>query len=298
MKDKIPQSAKLAKAYQVDRGKRFHLKEIDPADTQGLDLKGEADDLLKKGVEQLSDLQQKLYAQNHWALLLIFQGMDASGKDGAIRHVMSGVNPQGCQVYSFKAPSGEELNHDFLWRTSRCLPERGRIGIFNRSYYEEVLITRVHPDVLAREPMPPELKGKQIWKERFEDIDAFERYLTRNGTVVRKFFLHISKEEQKRRFLSRIDNPKKNWKFSEDDAREREFWDAYMHAYQDMIRHTASQEAPWYVVPADHKWFTRLVIASVIIKTLEDLKLAYPTVDQRKKRELERARKVLLSKPS
>jgi PPK2 family polyphosphate:nucleotide phosphotransferase len=298
MKDKLLQSAKLAKSYQVDSGKRFHLKEIDPADTQGLDLKGEADDLLKKGVEQLSDLQQKLYAQNHLALLLIFQGMDASGKDGAIRHVMSGVNPQGCQVYSFKAPSSEELNHDFLWRTSKCLPERGRIGIFNRSYYEEVLITRVHPDVLAREPMPPELKGKHIWKERFEDIDAFERYLTRNGTVVRKFFLHISKEEQKRRFLSRIDDPEKNWKFSEGDAHEREFWDAYMHAYQDMIRHTASQEAPWYVVPADHKWFTRLVIASVITKTLEDLKLAYPAVDQTKKKDLERARKVLLSEPS
>jgi PPK2 family polyphosphate:nucleotide phosphotransferase len=286
MKDKIPESAKLANAFEIDNGKRFRLKDIDPADTQGLDLKGEADDLLRSGVEQLSDLQQKLYAQNHWALLLIFQAMDAAGKDGAIRHVMSGVNPQGCQVYSFKAPSSEELDHDFLWRTSKCLPERGRIGIFNRSYYEEVLITRVHPDVLAREPMPPALKGKHIWKERFEDINAFERYLTRNGTVVRKFFLHISKDDQK------------NWKFSEGDAHERESWDAYMHAYQDMIRHTASRDAPWYVIPADQKWFTRLVVASVIIKTLEDLKLAYPAVDRRKKKDLAQARKVLLSERS
>jgi PPK2 family polyphosphate:nucleotide phosphotransferase len=298
MKNQIPNASKLAKAYEVDNGKHFRLNDVDPADTRGLDLKEESNSLLQHGVEQLSDLQQMLYAQNHWALLLIFQAMDAAGKDGAIRHVMSGVNPQGCQVYSFKAPSTEELDHDFLWRTSKCLPERGRIGIFNRSYYEEVLITRVHPEIMAREPLPPKLKTKHIWKERFEDINAFERYLSHNGVVVRKFFLHISKEEQKQRFLSRLDDPNKNWKFSEADAHEREYWDGYMHAYEDMIRRTATANAPWYVVPSDQKWFTRLVVASIITKTLEELKLAYPRVDQTKKKDLARAKKVLLGERS
>lgn len=298
MKDKIPKTSKLAKAYEIDSGRHFHLKDIDPADTQGLDLKEEADDVLKAGTERLSDLQQMLYAQNRWALLLIFQGMDAAGKDGAIRHVMSGVNPQGCQVYGFKAPSTEELDHDFLWRTSRCLPERGRIGIFNRSYYEEVLITRVHPEVLAREPLPPSLVTKHIWKDRFEDINSFERYLVRNGALVRKFFLYISKEEQKQRFLSRLDEPDKNWKFSEGDAHEREYWDDYMHAYEDMIRHTATPHAPWYVIPANQKWFTRLAVASVIIKALEDLKLSYPSVDRKKQKDLAAAKRVLMSEPS
>ena len=298
MKDKIPKAAKLATAYEVDNGKHFHLKDIDPADTQGLDLKNEASELLKGGVEQLSDLQEMLYAQDHWALLLIFQGMDAAGKDGVIRHVMSGVNPQGCQVYSFKTPSAEELDHDFLWRTSKCLPERGRIGIFNRSYYEETLITRVHPETLAREPLPPKLKTKGIWKKRFEDISSFEKYLSRNGVVVRKFFLHVSKEEQKQRFLSRLDDPHKNWKFSEADAHEREYWNDYMNAYEDAIRHTATEYAPWYVVPADQKWFTRLVVASVITRTLEELKLAYPGVDQSKKKDLAAAKKVLLKERS
>lgn len=292
---KVLESTKLAEAYKVDSGKGFRLAACDPADKQGLNLKkSEAGALLRQGVERLSDLQQILYAQDHWALLLIFQAMDAGGKDSVIRHVMSGVNPQGCQVYSFKRPSIEELNHDFLWRTSKCLPERGRIGIFNRSYYEEVLIPRVHPEVLDRELLPPQLKTENIWAERFEDINGLERYLTRNGVLVRKFFLNISKEEQKKRFLSRLDDPSKNWKFSEDDARDRERWDSYMQAYEDMVRNTATAEAPWYIVPADHKWFARLVVASLITHTLEDLKLTYPSVDQSKKKDLAAAKRVLM----
>lgn len=294
MKRKLTKPAKLVEPYCVERGKHFRLKDFDSGDTQGLDLKKEAEDMLRDGVARLSDMQQKLYAQDRWALLLIFQAMDAGGKDGVIRHVMSGVNPQGCQVYSFKAPSAEDLSHDFLWRTSKCLPQRGHIGIFNRSYYEEVLIVRVHPNLLREERLPSSAARKNIWKRRFQDINAFETYLDQNGILIRKFFLHISKREQRDRFLSRLDEPDKNWKFSEDDVRERERWDDYMQAYEDMIRHTASLHAPWYVVPADHKWFARLVVASAIISTLEQLPLSFPHVDGAKKKELNSARKLLL----
>ncbi len=280
----------------MEHGRKFRLDDHDPADTQGLDLTKQADDLLKRDIERLSGIQQKLYAQDRWALLLIFQAMDAAGKDSVIRHVMSGVNPQGCQVYSFKAPSSEDLSHDFLWRTSKCLPQRGHIGIFNRSYYEEVLVVRVHRQLLENERIPP-LVTKKIWKQRFDDISAFEAYLGHEGVVIRKFFLHVSKQEQKQRFLSRLDEPNKNWKFSEDDVRERERWNDYARAYEDMIRHTATPEAPWYVVPADHKWFTRLVVASAIIHTLEQLNLSYPKVDHGQKEELESARKLLLQEP-
>jgi PPK2 family polyphosphate:nucleotide phosphotransferase len=235
-----------------------------------------------------------LYAQDRWALLLIFQAMDAAGKDGTIKHVMSGVNPQGVQVFSFKAPSAEELDHDYLWRSTRCLPERGRIGIFNRSYYEEVLVARVHPEVLARQTLPPELLTKRIWEERYEDIRNFERYLTRNGVVVRKFFLHVSRAEQKRRFLARLDEPEKNWKFSPNDVKERGFWKQYQQAYEDAIRATASKHAPWYVVPADHKWFTRLTVAAAIVATLAELDLHYPVLDAAKRRALQAARRDLL----
>ena len=221
-----------------------------------------------------------LYAQDNWAVLLIFQAMDAAGKDGAIKHVMSGVNPQGCQVFSFKAPSSEDLDHDYLWRCIKCLPERGRIGIFNRSYYEETLVVRVHPEFLEQQKLPPELITKDIWKERFQDIRSFERYLTRNGVVIRKFFLHVSKKEQKKRFLERIEEPEKNWKFSANDAKEREYWDDYMEAYEDMIRNTATKEAPWYVVPADNKWFTRVVVAAAVIDALASLNLKYPKVSE------------------
>jgi PPK2 family polyphosphate:nucleotide phosphotransferase len=237
-----------------------------------------------------------LYAQDKWALLLIFQAMDAAGKDGAIKHVMSGVNPQGCEVYSFKAPSEGELQHDFLWRTTRDMPERGHIGIFNRSYYEEVLIVRVHPDILKGEKTPPALVTKDIWEERFEDIRCFERHMARSGTVIRKFFLHVSKKEQKKRFLARLDEPEKNWKFSAGDIHEREYWDEYQDAYEDMIRNTATKHAPWYVVPADNKWFTRLAISCVVVDALESLKLAYPKVDDAKKKELQEGRKILEGK--
>jgi PPK2 family polyphosphate:nucleotide phosphotransferase len=241
-------------------------------------------------------LQDKLYAQDTWAVLLIFQAMDAAGKDGAIKHVMSGVNPQGCQVYSFKQPSPVELQHDFLWRTTRDLPERGHIGIFNRSYYEEVLIVRVHPELLKNESIPESLVGKHLWEERFEDIRCFERHMARSGTVIRKFFLNISKKEQKKRFLERLDEPEKNWKFSAGDVHERKYWDEYQKAYEEMISATSTEDSPWYVVPADNKWFTRLVISSVVVDTLESLNLAYPKVEDAKKKELEEAKKVLLSK--
>jgi PPK2 family polyphosphate:nucleotide phosphotransferase len=282
--------------YHVRDGKAFRLKEIDPADTAWLnsEQKKESRDLLQRGVALLSELQEKLYAQDRWGVLLIFQAMDAAGKDGAIKHVMSGINPQGCQVYSFKSPSPEELDHDFLWRTSRCLPERGRIGIFNRSYYEEVLVVRVHQELLEKQRLPATLMTKHIWQERFEDIRAFERYLTRNGILIRKFFLHVSKEEQKQRFLSRLEEPEKHWKFSLSDATERQYWDDYMAAYEDMIQHTASDYAPWYVVPADNKWFTRLVVAAVIIDALNGLHLAFPTVDAKKRQELAAVRDWLL----
>jgi PPK2 family polyphosphate:nucleotide phosphotransferase len=283
----------LSKRYRIQHGKKFSLADFDPADTWKLKNKEETEERLAEGAARLSELQSLLYAQDRWSLLLIFQAMDAAGKDGTIKHVMSGVNPQGCQVYSFKVPSEEELDHDFLWRSTKCLPERGRIGIFNRSYYEEVLVVRVHPELLGHEKLPPSLVSKDIWSERFEDIAAFERYLSRNGVVIRKFFLHLSKKEQKQRFLSRLEEPEKNWKFSMADLREREHWKEYMQAYQDLIRHTATDAAPWYVVPADHKWFTRLVVAEVIVETLESLQLTYPEVDRAKRRELAAVRRTL-----
>ena len=296
----LKRAREFAGNFRVDDGKKFDLKEFDPNETLGLKhqegIKDLAAETLREGVELLAEMQDKLYAQDCWGLLLIFQAMDAAGKDGTIKHVMSGINPQGCQVYSFKSPSPEELDHDFLWRTSKCLPERGRIGIFNRSYYEEVLAVRVHPEFLEKQKLPPELVTKNIWKERFEDIAAFERYATRNGIAIRKFFLHVSREEQKKRFLERLDNPDKSWKFSMADARERERWDDYMAAYEEMIRHTASKHAPWYVVPADNKWFTRLVVAAAIIEALDDTNLAYPKVDDEKRKELEAARSVLEGK--
>src|SRR5580692_8604772 len=253
---------KLAKTFCVESGKRFRLKECDPAATGHWKSKEHAAEALQEGIARTAELQDKLYAQNSWALLLIFQAMDAAGKDGIVKHVMSGVNPQGVQVYSFKAPSSTELQHDFLWRTTRVLPERGHIGIFNRSYYEEVLVVRVHPKVLEGESLPPSLVTKDIWEERFEDIRSFELHMARNGTVIRKFFLHLSKKEQKQRFLARLDAPEKNWKFSAADLHEREYWDDYQEAYEDMIQNTASKHAPWYVIPADNKWFTHLAVSA------------------------------------
>jgi len=287
---------RLAKPYRVENGNRFRLADIDPEDTGSMDTddKSRAKEALIQGVEALTDLQDRLYASDRWSVLLIFQAMDAAGKDSAIKHVMSGVNPQGCQVASFKVPSAEERDHDFLWRCVKHLPERGRIGIFNRSYYEEVLVVRVRPALLAQQKIPPALIGKRVWKERYEDIRGFERHLSRSGTLVRKFFLHVSREEQKRRFLDRIDRPDKQWKFSADDVRERAHWDAYMDACEDMVRHTASADAPWYVVPADHKWFTRIVVAAAVIDALASLDLRYPTVGKDKRRELAKARKALL----
>jgi PPK2 family polyphosphate:nucleotide phosphotransferase len=280
--------------YRVTDGKKFNLSDVDPGDTRGLeDEKKRAKDVLADGVKLLAKLQDKLYAEDSWAVLLIFQAMDAAGKDGAIKHVMSGVNPQGCQVFSFKAPSPEELDHDYLWRTSRNLPERGRIGIFNRSYYEEVLAVRVHESFLAKQKLPKRLVTKDIWTERFQDINAFERYISRNGIVVRKFFLHVSKKEQKKRFLKRLDDEDRNWKFSSADARERGFWDKYMDAYEDMIRNTASKQAPWYVVPADNKWFTRLVVAGAVIDALESLDLHYPVVSEAQFKDLAKAREMI-----
>jgi PPK2 family polyphosphate:nucleotide phosphotransferase len=283
----------FTKPYRISDGKRFRLKAINPADTGNLgsEDKEESRDLLKQGVELLSSLQEKLYAQDSWALLLIFQAMDAAGKDSTIKHVMSGVNPQGCQVYSFKAPSEEELDHDYLWRTNKAMPERGRIGIFNRSYYEEVLVVRVHPELLQRQRIPPALVTKHIWKERYEDINAHERYLTRNGITIRKFFLHVSAEEQLKRLLARLEDPHKNWKIFIADVKEREYWDDYMTAYEQMIRHTSNPHAPWFVVPADNKWFTRLVVAGAIIDALQDMDLAFPKIDAAKRRELEAVRK-------
>ncbi len=291
--------SELARPFRVSKGKNFRLKDVDPGET--LEFTKEADkprakEALAMGVTALAELQDKLYAQDKWAVLLIFQAMDAAGKDGAIKHVMSGVNPQGCEVYSFKSPSAEDLDHDYLWRCMKDLPNRGHIGIFNRSYYEEVLVVRVHPEFLAKQKMPPKLIGKRIWEERFEDIRNFEQYLARNGVVVRKFFLHVSKKEQKRRFLDRIDDPLKNWKFSANDASERDYWDDYMKAYEEMIQQTATKEAPWYVVPADNKWFTRVAVAGAVIETLDSLDLAYPKVDESKLKELATAKKKLMSK--
>src|SRR5213594_413991 len=289
------EASQIIEPYCITKGEKFRLKDHDPADTNGLKGKHQAQGLLEDGTALLSHMQEKLYAQDRWALLLIFQAMDAAGKDGAIKHVMSGVNPQGCDVTSFKSPSNEELDHDYLWRTHKCIPARGKIGIFNRSYYEEVLVVRVHPPFLRAQKLPDQLITKHIWDERYEDINSFERYLTRNGVVIRKFFLHLSKQEQKRRFLERLEDSKKNWKFSMADVQERGFWKDYQEAYEEMIQQTATKHAPWYVVPADNKWFTRLAVASAIIEALNGLNLAFPDVDEEKKKELEAVRASLLS---
>jgi PPK2 family polyphosphate:nucleotide phosphotransferase len=281
--------------YTVTDGRKFKLKKHSTAGKGWTLPKQDTQKILDAGIKRLGELQERLYAQDSRGVLLIFQAMDAAGKDGAIKHVMSGINPQGCQVYSFKAPSAEEIDHDFLWRTSKSLPERGRIGIFNRSYYEETLVVRVHPEYLQRQRLPPELVTKRIWKQRFEDINAFERYLSRNGYVIRKFFLNVSKEEQKRRFLERIDLNEKNWKFSMADAKERGFWDQYMDAYEDMIRRTATSYAPWIVVPADNKALARLIVAAAVVEALEDLTLEFPLVTEVQKKELLAARQALES---
>lgn len=294
MKTKLPGPADLIAPYQITHGRSFVLADFDPGDTQGLSLKKESQDYLQQSIREISDLQAKLYANQCWSLLLIFQAMDAAGKDSVIKHVMSGLNPQGCDVSAFKQPSNEDLNHDFLWRTSKRLPERGRIGIFNRSYYEEVLIVRVHKNVLEAEHVPSPLLTRSLWKERLSDIANYEDYLSRNGTVIRKFFLNVSKEEQRKRFLARLDEPDKNWKFSEGDVHEREYWDDYMHAYEDAIRKTASKTAPWFVVPADQKWFTRMVVASAVLQTLKGLKLSYPRVNAKRRKSLDQARAWLL----
>jgi PPK2 family polyphosphate:nucleotide phosphotransferase len=293
----IDRARELARPYRISEGGRFRLKDIDPGDIGGLEAedKPRAKEALQTGVEALAELQDMLYAQDRWAVLLIFQAMDAAGKDGAIKHVMSGVNPQGCQVASFKAPSSEDLDHDYLWRCQKHLPERGRIGIFNRSYYEEVLVVRVHEELLRNQKLPPGLVTKNIWKDRCRDIRAFERYLSRNGVLIRKFFLHVSRKEQKRRFLERIENPEKNWKFSSADAKERGHWKDYMRAYERAIRRTATPEAPWYVVPADNKWFTRVVVAAAIIDGLASLDLHYPKVGKEKLVELGLAKERLLA---
>ena len=278
--------------FRVDGSKEFHLKLFKRDENGDLD-KDEGKDIIEANRKRLSDLQEKLYAQDRWSMLLIFQGMDAAGKDSAIKSVFEGVNPQGCEVYSFKQPSTKELDHDFMWRSAICLPERGRIGIFNRSYYEECLVVRVHPEILAKQRIPPKLVTKNIWRERFEDISAFERYLARNGTVVLKFFLNVSKDEQRQRFLDRLEEPAKNWKFSMADVAERKLWDRYQAAYQDMIRHTASAAAPWYVVPADRKWFARVVIGSVIVNALDKLDLQFPKVDKASLEEFKKVRVAL-----
>jgi len=299
-KEIIKKAQKFAESFRVTDGKKFRLKDFDPAHTLGIksEAKPRAKEALTIGVQAMADYQDKLYAQGKWVVLLIFQAMDAAGKDGAIKHVMSGVNPQGCDVHSFKSPSAEDLDHDYLWRCQKVLPGRGHIGIFNRSYYEETLVVRVHPEYLAKQKLPPELVTKKIWEHRFEDIRHFEQYLANNGVVVRKFFLHLSKKEQKRRFLERIENPDKNWKFSASDAAERQHWDEYMEAYEDMIRQTATKESPWYVVPADNKWFTRIIVSAAVIETLASLDLHYPIVDQDKLKELAAAKATLLKKIS
>lgn len=297
-KEIIKRSRRIADPFRITKGKHFRLKDADPGDTLEFtsEDKPRAKETLAMGIDALAELQDKLYAQDKWAVLLIFQAMDAAGKDGAIKHVMSGVNPQGCQVFSFKSPSAEDLDHDYLWRCMKCLPNRGQIGIFNRSYYEETLVIRVHPEFLEKQKLPSKLITKNIWKERFQDIRNFEQYLARNGVVVRKFFLHVSKKEQKRRFLERINESTKNWKFSANDARERDHWDAYMEAYEDTIRCTTTKESPWYVVPADNKWFTRVVVAAAVIETLASLKLAYPKVGEEKLKELAAAKRGLLAR--
>jgi PPK2 family polyphosphate:nucleotide phosphotransferase len=286
----------LARKYRVDNPDKFRLSDIDPGDSAGLAIdKDEAKEMLQDSIRKLAEYQDMLYAQDRWAVLAIFQAMDAAGKDSAVEHVMSGVNPQGCQVYSFKAPTTHELDHDFMWRTTIAMPERGRIGIFNRSYYEEVLVVRAHPEILAKQKIPPQLIGKDIWKQRFEDIRAFESYQARNGTLILKFFLHVSKEKQAERFLERIDDPAKNWKFNLADISERKLWDEYMRYYEELIRETSRPHAPWFVVPADKKWFTRLVVASALVEGLEQLDLHYPKVDDATRAELKKARTLLAS---
>jgi PPK2 family polyphosphate:nucleotide phosphotransferase len=286
-----------SRPYRVGDGRRFRLSDVDPGEVRWKMSKERAAEALREGAVLLSELQAKLFAQDRWALLLIFQAMDAAGKDGTIKHVMSGVNPQGCQVYSFKAPSSEELDHDYLWRTARAMPERGRIGIFNRSYYEETLVVRVHPEILEAQRLPDGLVGKDIWAQRYAEINGFEHYACRNGIAIRKFFLHVSREEQRRRFLSRLTDPEKNWKFSIADVRERAHWDEYMRAYEDTIRSTATEHAPWYVVPADHKWFARLVVAAAVIDALDGMDLRFPTITRSKRRELEAVRRALEREP-
>ena len=278
--------------FRVDGSQEFHLKSHKPHEKGGLD-KDDAHKIVDTNRGRMRELQEKLYAQDRWSMLLIFQGMDAAGKDSAIENVMSGINPQGCEVYSFKQPSTKELDHDFMWRTSQCLPERGRIGIFNRSYYEELLVVRVHPEILAKQRIPPQLVTRNIWRERFEDVSAFEKYLARNGTVVLKFFLNVSKEEQRKRFLDRLDQPAKNWKFSLVDVVERGLWDKYQAAYQDVLRHTSAKHAPWYVVPADHKWFARVVISSAIVSAMEKLELSFPESEKGKSGDLKKVRDAL-----
>ena len=294
MNSLINKARKVAKPFRVTNNS-FRLEDVDPADTLYFkpDDKLRCEEALESGVSLLAELQEPLYAQDRWSVLLIFQAMDAAGKDGAIKHVMSGVNPQGCQVFSFKSPTSEDLNHDYLWRCIKCLPERSRIGIFNRSYYEETLAVRVHPEFLGQQRLPSELVKKRIWEQRFQDIRGFERYLARNGVAVLKFFLHVSNKEQKRRFLERIDLPEKNWKFSGNDAKEREYWDDYMKAYQDTIQNTATKSAPWYVVPADNKWFTRIVVAAAVIDRLVSLDFKYPKVNGSKLEELAVAKRAL-----
>jgi PPK2 family polyphosphate:nucleotide phosphotransferase len=286
---------KFIEQYVVESGEEFRLKDHDPGDTHDLksEDKPEAKRLTSEGVVLLSEMQDKLYAQSNWGLLLIFQAMDAAGKDSTIKHVMSGVNPQGVEVHAFKEPSSGELAHDFLWRTNRCMPARGKIGIFNRSYYEEVLVVRVHPELLEKEKIPKEFRGDHFWKHRYEDINAFEKYLTRNGIAIRKFFLNVSKKEQKQRFLERLDNPKKNWKFSAADVKERKCWDEYQTAYEKMIRNTASEHAPWVVVPADNKWFSRLLVVATVVDALSEMKLEYPKISEGQLAELKAARKQL-----
>ncbi len=296
LEEVIERAREFARPYRVTDGEKFRLDDVDPGDTGSLEAedKPRAREALQTGVEALAELQDMLYAQDRWAVLLVFQAMDAAGKDGAIKHVMSGVNPQGCQVASFKAPSSEDLDHDYLWRCQKHLPERGRIGIFNRSYYEEVLVVRVHEDILHKQKLPPNLITKDIWKDRLRDIRCFERYLSGNGVLVRKFFLHVSKKEQKRRFLERIEEPEKNWKFSSADARERGHWKDYMKAFESAIQGTATKESPWFVVPADNKWFTRVVVGAAIIDALASLDLHYPKVGKEKLKELAEAKKELL----
>jgi PPK2 family polyphosphate:nucleotide phosphotransferase len=284
----------ISEPFRIAKGEKFRLKDYDPADTGGLKDKEKALKMLKRGVELLSHFQEKLYAQDRWAMLMIFQAMDAAGKDGAIKHVMSGINPQGCSVTSFKAPSSEELDHDYMWRAHKAIPERGKIGLFNRSYYEEVLVVRVHDEILGAQHLPKELIGKDIWAKRYEDINNFEKYLANNGVIVLKFFLHLSKGEQKKRFLERLEMPEKNWKFSLADVKERNCWKDYQKAYEEMIQNTASKHAPWYVIPADNKWFTRLAVASAAIEALNSLDLQFPEVDKDKKKELQKVREALL----